>query len=222
MVDDFYRILRPCQLQQQHFPLQFITGNVILQGNPLLTPGFHVGNHRFRQLQILLQHPDLIIQTAQIQVITCQKETDFLPVLLPVQACRLLAQGCPLNPVIHGTPGINHLPRLQSEIIPEMRHIYPHPLPEIPVPQPPVAPITHRRRHPDFRQTGSFCRLYPFLCRQHPQFIYPHAPALLVSKAEHLLQAQHFLLGIQSRTAQHGNTPRHEPPIFAHNFTLND
>ena len=152
MIGNLARITDSRQLQTQLLLLQFIARDVVFQDSALLPAGVHVGYDFLGQLQVLSQHPDLIVQLIQVQVMPCQQEAYLLHILPQVQLGQQLPQFRLPDAAAYGAARIDDLLRLQGEVVAEMRHVY-HPcMAEIPVPQLAVTPIAGGKGHVHVRK----------------------------------------------------------------------
>ena len=121
--------------------MQLVARDVVLQRRTLFQSRLHVGNQLVGQLQILVQHLDLVMQLIQIQVMSHEQEADILTILLPVHLRQLLLQLRQLDTTADGTSGIHHLLSLEGEVIAPVRHVYLGGIAEITIPQLAVAPV---------------------------------------------------------------------------------
>ena len=154
VVHDGAGVAHAGQLQLQVLLLQLVARDVVLQHRPLPVAGPHVGQHLARQVQVALQDPRLVVQLEQLQIGAQQLEPHVLPVFLPVEARQLGVQLGQTYAAADGPAGVDHLLRLEGEVVAEVGHRHPGGTAEVAVPDAAVAQVTGRNRSADVRQTA--------------------------------------------------------------------
>ena len=97
MTDNLLCIIKLCLCKQKTLQLQFVSGDVVFQHRSLFSASLHLCDDFLCQLHVFRYHLLLVLQFAEVKVITGKQETYLLSILLYIKLCQPASQLCHLN-----------------------------------------------------------------------------------------------------------------------------
>ena len=146
VVDDVALVPHLCKAESQLFQLQFVASQVVAQHH---TFGFSFAgmcNEGFGQSYVLVEHPFLIPQIVQLQVVARQQHPHALSVVRSVGFSHVFGQPTQVDAALDGPSRVDGHRGLQGKVVAVVRDVYAESVSEVAVGDAPPAQVSERGR----------------------------------------------------------------------------
>ena len=170
MADHRLCVLELGEVQRERFELEFISRDVGFEGGSLSSPRLHVFYDLPCEPDVVLHNLLVVLQAAEVEIVGGDDEPYLLSVLGVVELCHHVGQFGQRHAALYGPASINHLLRLECEIVHEVGIVDVLPVVHFPVAEQSVAEVSDAERRPDVEQSRGLGGSHSSLCCFHGGF----------------------------------------------------